>query len=114
MVFLAFNQELNEVTQMLDDMVACLLPPAPNQVLLQQDPLPHLVYNSESELDSDNELDPDIHWREIQDVPSFWLMNIMRNLPQQPTENNSPFSLQNATLPSNLTDNHDRDGLQGD
>ena len=113
--FLAFDEEQNEVAQALDEAVAHLLPPSPNQVLPQQDhaqdSLPHLVYNSESELDSDNELKPYLPWREIQDIPSFQLMNIMRNPPQQPTENNSPFSLQNATPPSNLTDNHDRDGL---
>ena len=57
-------------------------------------------------------MDPDVPWREVQDIPSFQLMNIMRNPPQLPTENNSPFSLQNATLPLNITDNHDRDGLQ--
>ena len=77
-------------------------------------PLPHLIYNSESEPDSDNEMDPDLPWRELQDILSFQLMNIMRNHPQQPTENNSPFSLQNATPPLNITHNHDMDGLQTD
>ena len=42
-------------------------------------------------------MDPDLPWREVQDIPSLWLMNIMKNPQQKPTENNSPFSLQNAT-----------------
>ena len=56
-------------------------------------------------------MDPDLPWREVQGIPSFQLMNIMRNPPQQPTENNSPFFLQNDTPPLNIIDNHDRDGL---
>ena len=58
-------------------------------------------------------MDPDLPWREVQDIASFQLMSIMRKLPQQPvpTENNSPVSLQNATSPLNISDNHDRDGL---
>ena len=92
--FLAFDEELNKVAQILDEAVAHLLPP--NQVLPQQGHaqalLPHLVYNSESEPDSDNELDPDLPWREVQDIPSFLLMDIMRNPPQKPTENNSFFT----------------------
>ena len=61
-------------------------------------------------------MEPDFPWRGVQDIPSFRLMSIMRNPPQQPvpTENNSPFSLQNATSPPNISDNHDRDGLQSD
>ena len=39
----------------------------------------------------------DLPWREVQDIPSFWLMNIMRNPLQQPTKNNLNFSLQNDT-----------------
>ena len=97
--FLAFDEELDEVAQALDEAVGQLLPPSPDQVPLQQDPtqdcLPHLVYNSESELDSDNELDPDLSWREVQDIPSFQLREAMRN-PQHPTENDS-FSFQNTT-----------------
>ena len=89
------------MAQALDEAIAHLLPSHPNQVLPQQghtqDHPPHLLYNSESEQDSDNELGPDFPWREVQDIPSFWLMSIMRSPPQQPTENNSPFSLQNAT-----------------
>ena len=77
-------------------------------------PLPHLIYNSKSKPDSDNEMDLGLPWREVQDIPSFWFINIMRNPPQQPTENNSPFSLQNDTPSLNITDNHDRDGLCGD
>ena len=115
--FLTFDEELNEVDQALDDAVACLLLPPPDQVLpqqgLTQGPLPHLLYNSESKPDSDSEMDLDLPWREVQDIPSFQLMNIMRNPPQLPTENNSKFSLQNDTPPLNITDNHDRDGLQG-
>ena len=115
--FLAFDEKLNEVDQALDDVVAHLLPPPPDKVLSQQGlaqaPLPLLLYNSESELDSDNEIDLDLPWREVQDIPSFQLMNLMRNPPQQPTEN-SNFSLQNDTPPLNNSDNHDRDGLQGD
>ena len=65
--FLAFDEELNEVAQALDEAVVQLLPPSPNQVPPQQDPtqtpLPDLVYNSESELNSDNELDPDLSSR---------------------------------------------------
>ena len=67
-----------------------------------------------NEPDRDNKMDPDLPWREVQDIPSFWLMNIISNPPQQPTENNSPFSLQNATSPLHITDKHDRDGLQSD
>ena len=47
-------------------------------------------------------MDMDLPWREVQDIPSFWLMKIVRNPPQQPTENNSNFSLQNDTLPLTL------------
>ena len=99
--FLAFDDELNEVAQALDDAVVHLLSPPPNKVLPQeghgQVSLPHLIYNSESEPDSNNEIDPDLPWREVQDIPSFWLMSIIRNPQCQPTENNSPLSLQNAT-----------------
>ena len=94
--FLAFDEEFNAVAQALDEAVAHLLAPPPDQVSPQQDhaqaPLPHLLYNSGSEPDSDNDMDPDLPWREVQDIPSFQLMSIMRNYPQQPvlTENNSP------------------------
>ena len=47
-------------------------------------------------------MDPDLPWREVQDILSFKLMNIMRNPPQQPSENNSHFSLQSNTLPLTL------------
>ena len=67
--FLAFDEELNKVAQSLDETVAHLLLPPPDHVPLQQDPtqdsLPHLVYNSESKPDSDNELDTDLPWREV-------------------------------------------------
>ena len=90
----------------MDEAVGHLLPLPPTQVPLQQyptqDPLPHLVYNPESEPDSDNELDPDLPWREVQDIPSFQLREAMRN-PQQPTENDS-FSFQKTTPPLNLID----------
>ena len=111
---MAFD-ELDEVDQVLDKVVAHLLPPAPNHTLPQQgltgDPLPHLVYNSESELESDSELDPDLPWREVQDIPSFQLREVIRN--PQPTEKDS-FPFQNDTSPPDITDNNDRDGLQGD
>ena len=49
---MAFNEELKELAQVLDEAVACLLPTNPNQVPKQQepalDPLPYLIYNSES------------------------------------------------------------------
>ena len=109
---MVFNEGLNEVVQALDEAVAHLLPTNPNQVLIQQDPtqdpLPHLVYNLESELDSNNELDPDFSWREIQDIPSFQLREAIRN--PQPIENGS-FPLLNVTPPPDPTDNNDRDGL---
>ena len=114
--FLAFDEELNKVAQVLDEAVAHLLLPPPDQVLLQQDstqdPLPHLIYNSESEPDSDDVLDPDLPWRKVQDIPSFQLREAMRN-PQQPTENDS-FSFLDDNPPPKFTDNNDRDGLQGD
>ena len=110
---MAFDEELNEVVWALDDAIAHLLPPAPDQVVPQQDPthdpLPHLVYNSESEPDRDNELDPDLPWREVQDIPSFQLREAVRNT-QLPIENDF-FSFQNTTPPLNLIDNYDRDGL---
>ena len=114
MEFLAFDEELNEVAQALDDAVAHLLPPP--LIMFCHKRAPHRPYhtysnNSESELDSDNEMDLDLPWREVQDIPSFWLMNIMKNPQQPPAENNSPFSLQNDNPPHNITDNHDRDGL---
>ena len=34
-------------------------------------PLQHLLYNSKSEPDSDNEMDPDLPWKEVQDIQSF-------------------------------------------
>ena len=61
-----------------------------------------------SELDSDNEPDPDLLWREVLDIPSFQLREAIGN--QQPTENDS-FSLKNTTSPPSLSDSHDRDGL---
>ena len=99
------------MAQALVEVVAHLLPPNPNQVPQQQDPTqdpsPHLVYNADSELDSDHELDPDFPWTEVQDIPSFQLREARGN--RQPTEND--FSFQNVTPPPNLIDNHDRDGL---
>ena len=92
--------------------IACLLPTNPNQVLIQQepnqDPLPYLIYNSGSEPDSNIELDPDLHWREVQDIPSFQLREAKRN--PQPTENDS-LPLQNDTPSPDPIDNDDRDGL---
>ena len=110
---MAFDEELKEVALVLDEAVAPpITPPSnPNQVPIQQDPtqdpLPHLIYNLESELDS-NEWDPDLPWRDIQDIPSFQLREVRRNL--QPTKNDS-FSFQNDTPPPDLTENIDRDGL---
>ena len=100
--FLAFDEGSNEVAKALDDAVACLLPHplikfcqnrAPHR------PPPHFLYNSESELDSDNEMDLYLPWREVQDIPSFLLMNIMRNPPQQPTEKQLNFFLYRMILP---------------
>ena len=115
MEFVAFDEELNEIAQALDEAVAHLQPTNPDQVPSQwdptQDPLPHLVYNSDGEPDSDIELDLDFPWREVQDIPSFQLREARGN--QQPTENDS-FLFRNVTPPPNLIDSHDRDGLQGD
>ena len=112
MEFMAFDEELDDVAQVLDDVVAHLLPTSPDQVFPQQgptqDPLPHLVYNSESELDSDSELDPSLPQREVQEIPSFQLGEVIRN--PQPTENDS-FPFQNDISPPDHTDNDDRDGL---
>ena len=106
---MALDEGLHEVAQVLDEAVACLLPTNPIQGPTQQDPtqdpLPYLVYNSDSEPDSDNELDPDLPWREVQLREARWN--------QQPTENDS-FSLQNTTSPPSLIDSYDRDGMQGD
>ena len=78
----------------MDGVVACLQPTNPNQVTAQQDPtqdpLPQLVYNSDSELDSDNGLDPNLPWREVLDIPSFQLREAIGN--QQPTENDFFFT----------------------
>ena len=67
---MAFNEDLNEVAQVLNGAVAHLLSTNPNQVPIQQipaqNPLPHLVYNLESELDSDDELDPNVSSSEKQ------------------------------------------------
>ena len=85
MGFLAFDEELNEVAQVLDDAAVHLLPsPQSSSATIGpcSGPLPHIPYTSESEPDSDNEMDPDLPWREVQDIPSFWLMNIIRNTPQ--------------------------------
>ena len=108
----AFDERLNEVAQAFDDAVAHLLTTNPNQVPLQQeptqDPLPYLIYNSESEPDSDIELDPNLPWREVQDIPSFQLREAIQN--PQPTENYS-FPVQNDTPPPDPIDNDDRDRL---
>ena len=115
MGLMVFNEGLNEVGQALDEAVACLLPTNPDQVPIQQeptqDPLPYLIYNLENKPDSNIELDPNLPWREVQDIPSFQLREAIRN--PQPTENDS-FPLQNDTPPPDPIDNDDRDGLQGD
>ena len=109
---MAFGKGLNKVAQALDEAVAQLLPKNPDQVPIQQepaqDPLAYLIYNSESEPDSDIKLDPNLPWREVQDIPSFQLREAIRN--PQPTENDS-FPLQNDTPPPDPIDNDDRDGL---
>ena len=107
--FLAFDEELNEVSQALDEAMAHLLPPL--LIKFHYNRIPHKTsYHTKfSELESDNELDPALPWREVQGIPSFQLREAMRN-PQQPTENGS-FSFQNTALPLNLIDNYDRDGL---
>ena len=85
---MAFDEGLNKVAQALDEAVACPLPTNPNQVPIQQEPtqdhLPYLIYNLESESDSDIKLDPHLPWREVQDIPSFQLREAIRN--PQPTE----------------------------
>ena len=115
MEIMTFGEELDKVAQVLDKAVAHLLPLPLNQVLPQLEPtwdlLPHLVYNSESKPDSDSELDPDLHWTEVQGIPSFQLREAIRN--PQPTENDS-FPFQNDISPPDLTDNDDRDRLWGD
>ena len=112
---MALDEGLNEVAQALDEAVACLLATNPNEVPIQQepaqDPLPYLIYNLESEPDRDIELDPDLPWREVQDIHSFQLREAIRN--PRPTENDS-LPLQNDTPPPDLIDNDDRDGLRGD
>ena len=76
-----------------------------------QNPLPHLVYDSDSEPDSDGELHPVLPWREVHDIPSFQLREAIGN--QQPTENDS-FSLWNDTSPLDIIYNNARDRLWGD
>ena len=109
---MAFSEDLNKVALALDKAVAHLLPTNPDCVPIQQiptqNPLPHLVYNSESELDSDDELDPNLPWREVQDIPSFQLRETKRN--PQPTENDS-FPFPDDTAPPDPIDNDDRDEL---
>ena len=112
---MAFNEGLNEVAQALDKAVAHLLLTNPDQVPIQQeptqDPLPYLIYNLESEPDSNIELDPNLSWTEVHNIPSLQLREAIRN--PQPTENNY-FPLQNDTSPPDPTDNDDRDRLWGD
>ena len=77
MEIMAFGEKLDRAVQLLDEAVTHLLTPTPDHVLPQLDtawdPLPHLVYNSESKSDSDSKLDPDLPWREVRDIPSFQL-----------------------------------------
>ena len=113
---MAFDEGLNEVAQALDDTVACNYYP---QTLIKfkykrtptHDPLPYLIYNSENEPGSDIELDPNLPWREIQDIPSFQLREAISN--PQLTENDS-FPLQNDTPSPDPIDNDDMGGLQSD
>ena len=120
--FLDLEELLAEAMQGLDVAVAHLVPPPPDQqqilpVALHQVPLPQdhaqttpqgLLCNSESEPDSDDEMNQDLSWRNVQDIPSLHLMNIMRHAPKQPngiqcdildTENVSYLSLQKTTPP---------------
>ena len=80
---MTFDEGLNEVAQALDEATAHLLPTNPNQIPIQQEPaqdlLPYLIYNLESELDSNIELDPNLPWIEVQDIPSFQLREAIRN-----------------------------------
>ena len=79
-----------------------------------------MLYKSESEPDSDEEMDQDLPWRDIQDIPSFQLMNITKNAPQQPDpieynildiETSLYLSLHNTTLPPNNSENNARNEL---
>ena len=65
-------------------------------------------------------MDQEFPWRNILDIPSFQLMNIMRYAPQQSDpikhdildiESSSYISLQNTTLPPNKYDNNARNEL---
>ena len=127
--FLAFDKELNKIAQTLDEAVAHLLPPPPDQqqtwpVTPQhvpphrgiQKPLPQGCYKTlKSEPDSDDEMDPNLPWRDVQDVPFFLLMNIMRNARHQldpieynilDIENSLYLSLQNTPPPPNDSNNN--------
>ena len=55
----------------------------------------------ESGLDSNDKLDPNLPWREVQDIPSFQLREAIRNV--QPTENNSFLSRMIIPLQTLLT-----------
>ena len=95
--FLTLDDVLGEVFQALDEAVAHLLPPPLTSNRPHLLPLsksihhramhkllpPGLLSNFESESDSDDEMDQEFPWRNIQDIPSFQLMNIMSYAPQQ-------------------------------
>ena len=112
---MAFDEDLDGVAQVLDEEVSCLLPINPEQPPIQQNPTqtPYhtwfviLIVNPAS----DGELDPDLPWREVHDIPSFQLREAIGN--QQPTENDS-FPIQNDTSPPDLICNDAMDGLQGE
>ena len=95
--FLDLGKVLDEAMQALDGAVAHLLlpPPDQHQTLPVASPCPFtsrpstshpkgLVYNSESDPDSDDDMEQDLPWRDIQGIPSFHVMNIMKYAPQPP------------------------------
>ena len=80
---MTFNEGLNKVAQALDEAVAHLLPTNPNQVPVQQEPtqhpLPYLIYNSKTELDSNVKLDLISPGEKSRTSPSFLLREAIRN-----------------------------------
>ena len=88
MGLMAFDEGLNKAAQALDEAVAHLLPTNPDQVPIQEEPaqvtLSYLIYNSESDSDSNIKLDPNLPWRKVQNITSFQLREVIRN--PQPIE----------------------------
>ena len=128
--FLDLEDVVDEAILALDMAADYLLPPFPNQWQTHliapqqvpppqghaQAPLPNLLYNSKSEPDNDDEMDQDLPWRNLQDIPPFQLMNIMRNTLQQPDtiENRSYISSQRTTFPPNNSNTNASNVLHGD